>query len=166
MNWLQKIFKPDQILNNIHEIDFEKLKKMGINSLLLDIDDTLIPRNVNDVSPRVFEWVAMRKEEGFKLCIISNSRHPIRVKFIGETLDIPAIPFSLKPLPFVFLKSFKLLNSKPEECAMIGDQIFMDILGAKFLKIHTIFVKYLTEETFWLRKWMRRAERWTLDKVL
>lgn len=166
MNWFQKTVKPDQIVNNIHEINFDDLKKQGINALILDIDDTLIPRNLNDVTPQVFEWVANRKEEGFKLCLTSNSRHPLRVKFIGDTLDLPAMPLGFKPLPFAFWKSLKILDAKPENAAMIGDQLFMDILGANILKIHTIFVKHLTEETFLPRRWMRQAEGWILDKTL
>lgn len=166
MSWLHKLLKPNQIVNNIYEIDFNNLKKQGINALVLDIDDTLIPRNINDVTPQVYEWVANRKEEGFKLCLTSNSRHPLRVKFIGDTLDLPAMSLGFKPLPFAFWKSLKILNARPENTAMIGDQLFMDILGANLLKIHTIFVKHLTEETSLPRRWMRQAEAWVLDKIL
>jgi putative phosphatase len=166
LNWFQKIIKPNRIVKNIHEIDFKALKDSGIDTLILDIDDTLIPKNVNDVSPQVFEWVAIRKEEGFKLCLTSNSRHPARVKFIGETLGLPAMSMGLKPLPFAFWKSLKILKAKPENTAMIGDQLFMDILGGNLVKLHTIFVKHLTEETLFFRKWMRQAENWVLKKTL
>ena len=160
------MLKPDEIVLDIHSIDFEKLKSRGINSLILDIDDTLLPRNVNDISPQVFEWVVARKEEGFKLCLTSNSRHPMRVKYIGETLELPAMSLSLKPLPFAFRRSLNILGASPEEAAMIGDQLFMDILGAKLVNIYTIYVKHLTPETFLPRKWMRWAEEWVLNKGL
>ena len=165
MNEWRKIFKPDQIVNNIFEINFEDLKKKGILSLILDIDDTLLPRKANDVSPKVFEWVVERKEEGFKICLASNSRHPLRIKLIGETLGLPALSLGFKPLPFAFWNALKTINSKPEESAMVGDQLFMDILGANLLKIHSIYVKPLSEETFLLRKWMRRAEDWVLNQA-
>jgi HAD superfamily phosphatase (TIGR01668 family) len=162
LNWYQKILKPDQIVKNIHEIDFADLKRKGIHALILDIDDTLLPRHSNDVSLPVFEWVVARKEEGFKLCLTSNSRHPARVKYIGEALDLPAMSLGFKPLPFAFWRSLKVLNAKAEECAMIGDQLFMDILGANLAKIYSIFVRPLSEETFLPRKWMRQAEDWVL----
>lgn len=165
MNKWLKIFKPDQIVKDIHEIDFTSLRKAGKKALLLDIDDTLIPRNVNTISPMVFEWIVARKEEGFKLCLASNSRHPLRVKYIGETLGLPAMSLGFKPLPFAFWKALELLKARPEESIMVGDQLFMDILGANLLKIHSIFVKHLTEETFLLRKWMRKAENWVLERV-
>lgn len=165
--WQQfkSIFKPDLIVTDIHNINFSKLKNMGINTLILDIDDTIIPRNMNDISPSVFEWVAERKAEGFKLCLASNSRHPIRVKYIGNTLEVPSMSLGFKPLPFAFLRSLQILGAKPEEAAMIGDQLFMDILGANLVKIHSIYVKHMTPETFLPRILMRRAEEWVLNKI-
>ena len=165
MNKFFQIIRPKLIVKDIHEIDFVKLKSQGIEALILDIDDTLISRKVNDVSPRVFEWITTRKEEGFKLCLTSNSRHPIRVKYIGETLDVPALSFGLKPLPFAFWKSLKTLNARAEKTAMIGDQLFMDILGANLVNIYSIFVKHITPETFLPRKWMRMAEEWVLQRI-
>ena len=159
------ILKPDLIVKNIHEIDYAQLKAQGIKALLLDIDDTLIPRQVHDVSPQVLEWVVARKEQGFKLCLTSNSRHPMRVNNIGEALHLPAMSLGFKPLPFAFWRSLKTLNVKPEEAAMIGDQLFMDILGANLVGIYSIFVKHLSQETFLPRQWMRLAENWVLEKL-
>ncbi len=161
----KNLFKPDLIAKDIYDVDFAKLKKQGINALLLDIDDTLIPRGVNDISPQVFEWIVARKEEGFKLCLTSNSYHPLRVKYFGDTLGIPAISLGFKPFPFAFRNSLKALNAKPENTAMIGDQLFMDILGANLLNIYTIHVKYVTPEGFFLRRWMRIAEEWVLERT-
>ena len=158
------ILKPDLIVSKIQDIDFNQLKSQGITALLLDIDDTLIPRQVNDVAPQVLEWVVARKEEGFKLCLTSNSRHPLRVNNIGEALHLPAMSLGFKPLPFAFWRSLKTLDVKPEEAAMIGDQLFMDILGANMVGIYSIFVKHLSQETFPPRQWMRTAENWVLDK--
>jgi hypothetical protein len=166
LNGFWSLLKPSQVVSDIYQIDFGKLKNQGIRALILDIDDTLIPREVNDVSPRVFEWVEERKGEGFRLCLTSNSRHPLRVKYIGDTLKLPAMSLGFKPLPFAFLRSLDVLNAKPENTAMIGDQLFMDILGANLLKIHSIFVKHLTPETFLIRQWMRSAEDWVLNQAL
>ncbi len=162
---IKALIKPSQIIKNIHEINFENLRKTGINVLILDIDDTLIPRGVHDISPQVFEWVVERKQEGFKLCLTSNSRHPMRVKYIGDTLKVPAMSLGFKPLPFAFWRSLKILDAKAENAAMIGDQLFMDILGANFVKIHSIYVKHLTPETFLPRIWMRKAEEWILERT-
>ena len=165
MSGFWEMLRPKQIVKDIYEIDFKKIKNLGITALILDIDDTLIPRNVHDVSPQVFEWIATRKEEGFKLCLTSNSRHPLRVKYIGDTLTLPAMHLGFKPLPFAFWKSLKTLDTKPENTAMIGDQLFMDILGANLVNIYSIYVKHLTQETFLPRKWMRLTEDWVLKRI-
>ena len=162
---LKDLLRPKLVARDIYNIDFGKLRQRGIRALLVDIDDTLLPRGVNDISPQIFEWVMARKEEGFKLCLTSNSYHPIRVKYFGETLGVPAMPLSLKPLPFAFQRSLKEINARPEETAMIGDQLFMDVLGANLLNIYSIYVKYATPEGFFLRRWMRWAEDWVLLRL-
>jgi HAD superfamily phosphatase (TIGR01668 family) len=165
LNGLLKALQPDETVRNIHEINFVKLRRQGIRALILDIDDTLIPRKVNDISPQVFEWAVARRQEGFKLCLTSNSRHPLRVKYIGDTLKVPAMALGFKPLPFAFWNSLKVLEAGPEETAMIGDQLFMDILGANLVNLYSIYVKHLSEETFLPRQWMRRLEKWVLEKA-
>ena len=157
---IKSLLRPRQVVRDIHRIDFRRLKADGIRALILDIDDTLIPREVNDIYPQVFEWVLARKEEGFRLCLTSNSRHPLRVKYFSQTLGIPAMHFSLKPLPFAFWRSLEILKSRPEETAMIGDQLFMDILGANLLNIYSIYIDHGKPETFLPRIWMRDLERW------
>ncbi len=162
---IKQLLRPKEINRDINEINFADLKAKGIRAIILDIDDTLIPREINDIYPAVFEWVVARKEEGFRLCLASNSRHPLRVKYIGDTLKIPAIHLSFKPLPFAFWRSLKILNSKPAETVMIGDQLFMDILGANLVNIHTIFIKHNKAESFLPRQWMRDLENWILDRI-
>lgn len=162
---IKSLFRPGQIVAGINEIDFNALKRRGVSALILDIDDTLIPREVNDIYPEVLEWVVARKEEGFRLCLTSNSRHPLRVKYLGDALGLPAMHLSFKPLPFAFWKSLEILRAKPEETAMIGDQLFMDILGANLVNIHSIYIQHGKEESFILRKWMRQAEKWIISKL-
>lgn len=164
MNRFLRLFKPSQIFEDIHEIDFSNLRQKGITALILDIDDTLISRAESEVRPEVFEWVAERKADGFKLFFASNSRHPQRVQYIGETLEVPAASLSFKPLPFGFWRALKVLNVKSTEAAMIGDQLFMDILGANMLGIYSIYTKHLTPEKFLPRIWMRQTEKWILSR--
>ena len=63
-----------------------------------------------------------------------------------------------------FWKAMKILNSTPKNTAMIGDQLFMDILGANLLGIYSIFTELLTPEVFEPRKLMRLLEKWLLEK--
>jgi len=163
MDKLRSLLYPRAIVPDIFLIDIKGLREQGIKGLILDIDDTLIPREVRDVYPNVFEWVQARKDEGLKLCLTSNSRHPLRVKYFSETLGVPALHFSLKPLPIAFRRSLEILGTSADETAMIGDQLFMDILGANLAGIYSIYIDHRKEETFPPRQWMRWAERYLID---
>lgn len=166
--WQEELLRrltPKMIVANIYALDFNRLKAAGINALILDIDDTIIPRESQDITPTLFEWVMRRKEEGFRLCLASNSRHPLRVKQIGETLSLPYLSLGLKPLPFAFWRSLEILKAKPTETAMIGDQLFMDILGANLVGIFSIFINHHKAESIWWRIKMREAEQWILSKL-
>jgi len=165
LNKIKELLRPGQVVKEIGEINFAALKAKGIKALILDIDDTLLPREVNDISPQLFEWVINLKEQGFRLCLTSNSRHPMRVKYIGDTLGVPAISFVFNPLPFDFIKSLEIIGSRPAETAMVGDQLFMDILGANLQQIYSIFIDHQKAETIWPRIWMRQAEQWVLARL-
>jgi predicted HAD superfamily phosphohydrolase YqeG len=57
----------------------------------------------------------------------------------------------------------EILGSKKEETAIIGDQLFTDILGGNLFGIHTVLVKPMTKEIFFLRQWMRDLEKFFLE---
>ena len=56
----------------IHEISQSELQKKGINSLLLDVDGTLVNRKSNMVSKSVKNWIRESKKY-FSLYLISNN---------------------------------------------------------------------------------------------
>jgi len=80
-------------------------------------------------------------------------------------LKLPYITLAAKPLPFAFRRAVQLLNTPASRCVVVGDQLFMDILGGNLAGMRTILVKPMSRETFWLRSLMRRAERWVLRRL-
>ncbi|MCX5726622.1 MAG: YqeG family HAD IIIA-type phosphatase [Candidatus Saganbacteria bacterium] len=156
------IFQPKERVNSIFKIDLQKLKEKGLTYLLMDIDNTLVPLGSNEISKEVKDWIEFAKRSGFKICLISNSIRIWRAKNIANTFDVPLIVPATKPFPFHFQRALRILNATAPEAAMIGDQLFMDILGGNILKIHTILVKPMTGEMIWYRKLMR----WLEERVL
>ena len=63
------------------------------------------------------------------------------------------------------MKSMAILGSRPEETAMIGDQLFMDVVGANALNIFSIYIRHGKEEDFLPRRAMRWAEEWVYQKT-
>ena len=155
------IFLPKERADSIDQINFSSLKKQGFKNIILDIDDTLLPRKTKEISSQLKAWIADRKKV-FNIVLVSNSWHFNRVKGIGEVLGIPSKALAGKPFPWAYTSALKKIGGKAAETVVVGDQLFMDILGGNLLGMHTILVKNILPETFWLRKLMRWAERLVL----
>jgi len=104
-----KRFKPDIICNNIFEIDLKKLKSRGINYLIIDIDNTLVPWGELEIKSEVFSWIKKAQELGFRICLVSNNQKE-RVKKIENVLGLPSVYNAKKPLKSGFLKASYILH--------------------------------------------------------
>lgn len=154
----EKYLYPREYAESLSKIDWIRLKRKKLTNIILDLDETLIPKDFNEISLQVFEFIQSLKEQGFKICLTSNSRHPLRVKYFGETLRLPYFSLALKPFPSAFNNALKTMQAKRENAVVIGDQLLTDILGGNICGIYTIMVKPLSPETFFMRKIMRWME--------
>ena len=155
---------PDMIVENIYQIDLDFLKEKGITSLVLDIDNTLVPQKSKFPDKTTIEWLEKVKKEGFKICLISNNTKR-RVNEFKEKVSVPGIAWAIKPRKGAFKKALKILDAKPNETALLGDQIFTDIFGGQRAGLYTILVKPLSKEELGWTKLMRRAERHVLKRI-
>ena len=158
-------FRPRKYLNSIKSIDFSALKEQGIRGLLFDLDDTILPRREKVLNPMTYHFFDSLKEQGFKICILSNNYNPKRVKNIARELGIYYITYAFKPLPTGFNRAAEMLKLKPSQIAVIGDQLFMDIWGGNLAQMYTILVKPISQEIRWYRQLMRMAEDWVLEQL-
>lgn len=134
-----RALKPDEYLTDVGAIDLGRLREASFAALLVDLDNTLLPRDATEVPPAVAAWVASLEDAGFRACLVSNNFHE-RVFDIARGLGLPIVTKSVKPLPFAFLKAMKRLGARRRECAVVGDQYFTDILGGKLVGCRTIMV--------------------------
>ncbi|MBP2073091.1 MULTISPECIES: YqeG family HAD IIIA-type phosphatase [Thermoanaerobacterium] len=155
---------PDMYVNSIYDINFEELKERGITSLVFDIDNTLVPQKILNPDRKVINLFKFLKSKGFKICLISNNTTK-RVNNFTKNIGIQGVSWAIKPRKAAFYKALKMLDSKPEETAIIGDQIFTDILGGHRVGLFTILVRPLSSEEFGWTKLMRKLERRVLKKV-
>ena len=154
-----KLLKPDESLKKITDIDLDRLKQKGIKGLILDLDNTVVPWGEDTPNKEIIDFVKMAKKEGFRLCLISNAQKH-RVSTCGDILEIPGIGFAKKPFPGSLRKAQKeLLKLSPKEVAIVGDQIFTDILGGNMMGFYTILVKPITKKDFIGTKVFRFLER-------
>ena len=151
------IFYPNAYFNKVEEITIEFLQKNKIKALILDVDNTLIDYN-KKLSKDVENWAKVLKEKGIKLYILSNTNQKEKVEKVANTLQIPYEFFAKKPLKTGFLKVQKELKEKTENIAVVGDQIFTDIIGGNRCKMFSILVEPINEKDFWYTAWKRPIE--------
>lgn len=156
---------PKAYFKNIREIDIEFLKKNKIKGIILDVDNTLI-NYYKEFENGTEQWVENLKQQGMKLCIVSNTNKVQKVKMVAEKLQLPYFYFAKKPLKMGFLKAKKLMNLNSENVAAIGDQIFTDVIGSNRCKMFSILVEPIEEKDILITKIKRPFEKRILQKYL
>lgn len=154
---------PDLSLKNIFEIDVDQLEKQGIRGIITDMDNTLVPWSDRTVYPRLAAWFAGLKERGFKLVIVSNNSRDHGGQ-LARDLDLPAIWYAIKPRRRAFRKALEIMNLSTSEVAVVGDQLFTDVLGGNRLGLYTIHVEPISQKEFYWTKMMRLFERFVSGK--
>ncbi|MCG0276393.1 MAG: YqeG family HAD IIIA-type phosphatase [Thermosediminibacteraceae bacterium] len=152
------LFLPDFYVNDIFEIDFDCLRKKNIKAILIDLDNTLIPWNSDEIDDKLIEWIRCGKEKGIKFCIVSNNLAR-RIMACSKKLGIPAVTGAFKPGKKIFLKGMEITGTSIKETAFVGDQLFTDVLGAKRIGMMAILVKPISKNEFFWTKIIRRIER-------
>jgi HAD superfamily phosphatase (TIGR01668 family) len=147
---------PHQLVDHFCDIDFKALAEQGITKVCLDVDNTLMPQKAEVVDPAVVRHLAHAREQGYieGICLISNviwkGKRTQRLKRVAEVLDVEhyygANFWTRKPSPKPFRWAIETLGSEPSQMAMIGDQIFADIVGGNKMGFHTVLVKPMSSD--------------------
>lgn len=159
------ILYPKQYYNSVKEITLENLQNNNIKGLILDVDNTLIDYNKNMPSG-IKKWAENLKQNNIKLYIVSNSNHKEKVEKVANILDIPYTYFAKKPLKSGLKKAQKALELSNSQIAVVGDQIFTDIIGANRMKMYPILVKPINQKDIWITKFKRPLENKIIQKYL
>jgi len=129
----------------IYAISQSELQKKGINSLLIDVDGTLVNRKSNIIPKSVENWIRESKKL-FSLYLISNNPSKKRIEKIAKELNLKYKYNASKPRKKVTLSAIKEIHSDPKNIAIIGDRIFTDIIVGNRCNINTILVKRLKRD--------------------
>ncbi|HEY8464857.1 MAG TPA: YqeG family HAD IIIA-type phosphatase [Bacillota bacterium] len=143
---------------SVLDLNLIQLREQGIKGIIFDLDNTLVEWKQDQLTPEVMALVQQLKELGFKMTILSNALE-YRVEAIARRLDIPYISRAVKPRKSPFRKAMDLMATTPETTAVVGDQIFTDILGGNRMKLYTIWISPLSSTEFISTKAVRKLER-------
>jgi len=158
--WL--IFCPHRMVDAVAEVSVAELTAQGVQGVILDLDNTLVRWHQEEMTEEIIAWLEELKSAGMKLCILSNSVLSSRSQRIAERLECSFVRRAAKPTRQGFRKAMQSMGTAPAETAIVGDQMFTDILGGNRSGIYTIMVKPIHEHEFPYTRYVSRPP----EKVL
>ncbi|RKD22358.1 hypothetical protein SAMN02745883_00802 [Caminicella sporogenes DSM 14501] len=161
---MKNLLIPKLYVDSIFDINLDELKKRGIKNLIVDIDNTLVAWDKKTAPRSVIQWFDEVKKKGFNICLVSNNTEDRVVKFT-ENIEIAAFHRAKKPFKTTFYKAMNYMKANKENTAVIGDQIFTDILGGNRVGLYTILVVPIESKEFWWTQLVRKIERFILKKI-
>ena len=143
-------FLPTYRTQALTDLTAQMLQDRGIALLMLDFDNTIVPYTTDVPTAEMAAWLQMMLTSDIKICVVSNSRNS-RVKIFCEKYGIDCITHAKKPFPKGIRECLARYGLPKEVCALAGDQIYTDTLGANCAGIRSILVKAIHNHNFWLK---------------
>lgn len=140
------------------------LKQEGIRGIIFDLDNTLLLWHEQQAPRETLTLIENLKAQGFSLCILSNG-YSRRVQTVAHSLQIPCVCRALKPLRRGFKQALQCIELKPEEVAVIGDQLYTDVLGGNRSGCFTIWIPPQSKNEFVGTRLTRILEKWTVQQL-
>ena len=181
---------PEYRFSSLEKITPDWMDRHNYRVLLLDIDNTLLPRNSSVVPDMYLHWLHILQEQGIVVLLASNNGGK-RVTAIEQQLRerglrIPLLTWAGKPFPRAYTGAIRLLKksfpevavavSKKSECIsgverekrsgrilVAGDQLFTDVLGAHWSNLPAAWLRPLSQNDFIGTKVLRVLEIWVLQ---
>lgn len=144
------MFLPDIITEEITDLTPEFLHEQGIRLLMMDFDNTIVPYTTSTPTPYLRYWLECMKLSDIEICVVSNSKRD-RVKIFCERYGIDCITHAKKPFHRGIRECLQKYGIPKEACALVGDQIYTDTLGAKTAGIRAILVRAIDNHNIWLK---------------
>ena len=141
---------PKIILPALTDVSEALLHSRGIKLLMLDFDNTIVPYTTSIPADEMENWLRKMAASDIQLCVVSNS-HKDRVKIFCKKYGIDCITHASKPFPKGIKECLAKYGIDPDRCALVGDQIFTDTLGANCTGVTSILVKAIDNHNIWLK---------------
>ena len=148
---------PDAYASSVYDIDYGGLKAGGIVNLLFDVDNTLAAVREALPTAELKSLFASLTNEGFRVCLLSNGGAQ-RVKLFASELGASYVAKSKKPAFKGLRLALSMLDAKHSDTAIIGDQLFTDVLCGRRARINAILVKPISTDEQWYIKLKRVLE--------
>ncbi len=159
------LFAPHRYIASVDRIDLDELWAQGKRAIMLDRDNTLVPRDRKTAPQEVCDWLDRARELGFSLYMVSNNWHRDQVMRSAGELGLSAISHAMKPAPFAIKAALRRMGVAPHDAVLIGDQLYTDVWAGNLAGVDTILVKPQTTADLWYTQIFRIFERRALRDV-
>lgn len=165
MSW-GKLLQPDLVLGQpIVELHPDIILERGLQGMVLDVDETLVPMTLEMASAELEAWVNEVRSH-VQLWLVSNNTSRTRIKTIAEALDLPYMSGARKPSRRKLRQASAAMGLPVEQVAMVGDRLFTDVLAGNRLGMYTILVEPMVDPDQINRKYPVRAfEVWISQRL-
>ncbi len=159
-----ELLRPRLYVESIHNINLDDLKRQGIKAICSDLDNTLVPWESDQANEKLLGWLKRAHDAGFKVFLVSNAV-PRRLEHFLKLLGVKGIGKANKPRRGAFLRALEELQLPAHQVALVGDQIFTDVLGGNRVGMYTILVVPLSQKEFIGTRIVRRFERLVMRRL-
>ena len=141
---------PTGIVETVTDLPARWLAERGVQLLMLDFDNTLLPYTTNQPTRAVLKWLAEVQQAGVVVCIVSNSKKQ-RVPEFCRIHGLECVTHANKPGRRGIRQCLQRFGVLPQQAMLIGDQIYTDVLGANRCGVSSVLVKSIDNHNFWLK---------------
>ncbi len=151
---------PKYRYKSVLDISIEDLQNMGAKAVALDIDNTICNDGKENCIQGLEEWIKTTQDAGISVMILSNAM-PRRPRNLSKRLGIPYLCMARKPKAHKLIKAAQMMNIETHQLAMVGDQLFADVMAANACGAIAIRVEPLEGETRFKKFYERRRAKET-----
>lgn len=141
---------PTMVTDSVTDLTPQLLGQRGIKLLMLDFDNTIVPYTTNEPTEQMEAWLQTMVSSQIQICVVSNSKKD-RVKQFCTQWGIACITHANKPFSRGIKACLAQYGIPKENCALAGDQIYTDVLGANGAGVQSILTKAINNHNFWLK---------------
>ena len=151
------ILKAWRYVSSVPAIDVDELAHMGVRAILLDRDNTCVPRDAEHAPQAVLDCL--------ELCLVSNNFHSTQVAQSARELGVQKVDHAMKPAPFAIWTALKRLGIPREAAVLVGDQVFTDVMAGNLAGVRTILVRPQSRTDLFYTQAFRVVENIVLSGV-
>lgn len=159
------LVRPSRYVASVDRIRIDDLVSQGVRCVLLDRDNTLVPRDTHQAPPEVRDWLRELHVHGIAVCMVSNNFHTREVCASAEELGCAVVHHAMKPAPVAIRVALATMGVPAEHTVLVGDQLLTDMIAGNLAGVRTILVKPQSQEDLWYTQIFRKVERVLLRDV-